>query len=85
MVMKFASFRDVIDLWPSRVEMAEDVFRARRNKRRKRPLIRVWYCRDAIPAWWLDAVVTAAAERGFDGVTYAMLAALHKARHPKET
>ena len=85
MRMKFASFRDVIDLWPSREAMAHEVYKVRRNKRRRHPPVRSWYGRDAIPSWWLEPVVIAAERAGFEGVTLANLTALYKSRHPKET
>lgn len=81
--MKFASFREIIDLWPTRGEVGADVFRFRRNKRRRRPNVRVWFARDSIPTWWFDAVVEAAQHRGFPDVTYPLLVTLWRARHPQ--
>ena len=64
-----ATFRDVIDLWPSRAGMARKVGVAA-------GLPLNWYLRDKIPEGRFDAVVDAARRCGFRGITYALLASL---------
>lgn len=76
--MGFETFREIIDLWPTRKLMAADVRLFRR--RGKPPNIRVWYLRDRIPSWWLRPVVQAAERCGYEGVTFAALSALYNAR-----
>lgn len=59
--------RDVIALWPNRAALADDVAM---NK----ATVRAWWNTDSIPPIHFDKVINAAARRGFDGVTYAVLA-----------
>lgn len=67
------SFRDVIDLWGPRGEMAADLGNS--------PVtISSWWQRDSIRAEWFCSVVAAAQKRGFDGVTVDLLAQLAEKR-----
>lgn len=78
MVMKFASFKEIIDLWPSHAVMRRELRRHR--SRAKAPDIRGWRFRDCIPPWWFGALVKAAALRGVPNVTSEELSRLYEAR-----
>lgn len=83
MTRKIASFRDVIDLWPSRAEMARELGLRCSNPPAK---VRMWYARNRIRPGYFPRVVSAAERCGFRGVTYALLTSLHKAaKAAKET
>jgi hypothetical protein len=76
----FKSFREIIDLWPSRVAMGRDVKRQSEVKKTLHP--RIWYAHNRIAEKHFDALILAAADRGFEGVTYPVLAALLKQSPP---
>jgi hypothetical protein len=61
------SFASVIDLWPTATELAADIGE-------KDGTVRQWRNRDRIPAEFWEAIVGAAAARGFSGVTPEALA-----------
>lgn len=66
-------FRDVIDLWPSRVAFASDVCIS--------PIAAsAWWQRDSIPADRWNAVVAAAQRRGSVDVTHKLLSDLAERR-----
>lgn len=66
------TFRAVIDSWPSRTVLADDVGVTR-------GLVQQWWNRDRIPDDWWRAVVAAAGRRGL-GVTLELLAQLAEQR-----
>lgn len=67
--MSFASFRNVIDLWPSREVMAADVAAGSSS------VVSKWWQRDSIPAeWWAAILDTAKANE--NGLTANILIAL---------
>ena len=74
---ELASFRDVINLWPSRSALTRDL-----SGGPKAPVapVRDWYARDSIPDHWFDLLISAAKRRGFDEVTYRLLAELTRSR-----
>jgi len=61
------TFREVIDLWPSRAAFADAIGA-------ERVTARSWWQRDRIPSAWWSRVVDAAPEE--DGVTLELLASL---------
>lgn len=68
------TFKSVVDLWPTRAALEADLLA---QSGRAAP-VREWHKRDRIPAKWFDAVIAVAAKRGFEGVTYPLLAELYK-------
>lgn len=72
-----ATFRSVIDLWPTKAAFARDLKTI--GGATKDPPVREWFRRDHIPEVWFDPVIKAAAERGFVEVTYRVLASLFRA------
>ena len=71
------SFRPIIDLWPSRAELADDVGTTRL-------LAQQWWTRDFVPPEWWRLLVEAARRRGYRGVTYVRLAEIaNKVRPPR--
>jgi hypothetical protein len=77
----FASFRDVIDLWPTKAALVRDLTEL--GGAAKTAPVRYWYSHDAIPAQWFDPLLGAAKARGFDEITYRSLAALYKRPGPQ--
>lgn len=71
------SFRDVIDLWDTRVSFAADVgispVRAS-----------AWWQRDSIPPDWWNRVIKAARDSGRRGVTLKRFAKWAEARLPEK-
>lgn len=65
-----ATFSDVINLWPSRTALADDIGLEDAN------LVRSWRSRDRIPDEYWEAVIAAADQRGFAKVTADLLTAL---------
>lgn len=83
------SFRDVINLWPTREALHADLMAYPRRPRGpgrkwKRADVKGWAARDRIPPWWFDAVISAARTRGHPQVTYPLLTALYKAREHRQ-
>lgn len=72
-----SSFRDVIDLWPTKAALARDLKRI--GGADKVAPVREWYGRNRIPVVWFDALILAAQHRGFEGITYRILTELFKA------
>jgi hypothetical protein len=70
----FKTHRDVMDLWPSSGALARDVTESTTVRPVSRQAARQWWRVNAIPPVHYDSVVAAAKHRGFDGVTYAVLA-----------
>ena len=72
------SFTEIINAWPHPSKLAEDcgVTPA---------LVAVWKTRDTIPAQYWNWVVTGAARRGIEGVSFEALDRLTRARRPKPT
>lgn len=70
------TFRQIIDLWPTRVALQEDIRRFT-----KRPAnVRDWYWRDSIPVRLFAPIIKAAALHGFAGVTYPVLSEIRRLR-----
>lgn len=59
--------QDVINQWPSLAAFAADLGVPSAN-------VRMWRRRNSIPVSHFEAVVEAAAKRGFDGISYETLA-----------
>ena len=68
-VMGMDTFRDVIGLWPTVAALGADVGVGERTAFS-------WWQRDSIPSGWFAAVVRAAAERHFAGVTAEVLGSI---------
>lgn len=77
-----ATFKQVVDLWATRVAMQRDVQREAVSGSTAQ--VRLWYLRNSIPEPWFDAVVKAARRRGFAGITYASLSAIARAMKTPE-
>jgi hypothetical protein len=74
--MKFASFRDVIDLWPSREAMAADLAVGSSS------VVSKWWQRDSIPAeWWAAVLATEKARES--GLTAEVLTVLASRESPE--
>jgi hypothetical protein len=73
---EFASFREIIDLWPTRTELARQMSWGLRVVSAAN--VRVMYQRDRIRPGRFAAVLRAAKHAGFDDVTLAELERLHK-------
>ena len=67
---EFASFRSIIELWPSRETMAADIGA-------KAAAVSKWWQRDSVPAEWWSAVLATeiAAGAGLDAAALTALAA----------
>jgi len=63
------SFADIIDLWPSAVELARDIGVSPGNVRAMKRL-------DSISAKYFVAIVAAAHYRGYEAVSYELMARL---------
>lgn len=70
-------FKDVIDSWPSRREMAEDlIVRVKR--------INNWHERNSIPSTHWMQIVSSADKRGIQGVTLEVLADIKNRQSSKK-
>ncbi len=76
------TFRDIIDLWPTRVALARDIAHELADGRPLLP-VRDWHVRDTIPDKYFHAVVAAAGRCGFEGVTYVQLTDIRKRKRAK--
>lgn len=74
--MELASFRDVIDLWPTRAALVRDL-KDHGGATTDAPVYD-WHHEDRIAEKWFDPLIAAAKHRGFEGVTYAALARLYR-------
>lgn len=73
------SFKSIISLWPSYGDLAKDVTAAGGAPVRYGN-VQIWSFRDSIPPEWWRAVIKAAEQRGFSGVTIERLATLRTDR-----
>lgn len=72
------SFRDIIRFWPNRPALQNDLKKL--GGAVKTAAVREWEVNDSIPPSWFDALIQAAAARGFPGVTYPLLSELARKR-----
>ena len=70
------SFREIIDLWPTRAALTRDLTDF--GGADKVAPARDWYVHDHIPPTWFNPLLAAAAARGFNEVTYRLLSELYK-------
>lgn len=74
-----ASFRDVLDLWPDRAELAKRLGVGARGRPITPAHLRVWYQRNRISPKYFDRLISAARACGYEEVTYPLLTRLWKA------
>lgn len=66
-------FRPILKRWPRTVDFAREVGAPEKA-------VREWLRIDSVPAAWFAAVVRAATARGFEDITYELLASRAEAR-----
>lgn len=76
------TFSEIISLWASHDELAQDLSKA--GVTIKRVLIASWKHRDNIPAGYWPPLVEAATKRGFQDVNYELLANIAHAKRTKD-
>lgn len=72
------TFQDVIELWDTMRQMADDVFGP--DDKKGAPRVRLWRFRDRIPSEHWRAVVAAAKKRRFRHVTLDLLATIDEGK-----